>query len=100
MSIKTSELINKLVLASESSCKCEDENFKRIFAETFNGKSKNDMVSVEDMVKVARAITDYSRFASIRTTCKVLQDLGIAESDIDIMNNDAFRSELAKTFHV
>ena len=98
--IKTSELIQKLALASEESCKCEDENFNRIFTETFKGKSKNDMVSVEDMIKVARVITDFSRFSSIRTTCKVLQELDIAESDVDVFDNDAFRSELATAFHV
>lgn len=98
MTIKTSELISKLVLASEESCKCEDENYNRVMRETFAGKALNDTISVADFIEAARTITDFSRFASIRTTCKVLQDLGVVEQDVDVLNNDAFRNELAKSF--
>lgn len=98
MRIKTSELISKLVLASEESCKCEDENFNRIVMETLNNKSKNDTVSVDEVIKIVRAVTDFSRFASVRTICKVLQELDIAENDINVMNNEEFRNELLKVF--
>ena len=100
MSIKTSELISKIVLASEASCQCEDENFQRIVNEVITSKSEKDFVSLADLLKIIRATTDFSRFISIRTTCKVLQDLGIAENDVDVFDNDAFRSELSKAFHV
>jgi hypothetical protein len=45
-----------------------------------------------------RTISDFDRFASIRTTCKVLQELGIIENDVDVFDNTAFRSELKKVF--
>jgi hypothetical protein len=51
------------------------------------------------MIKIVRAVTDFSRFVSIRTTCKVLQDLGIIENDIDVMNNEDFRNALGKSYY-
>lgn len=96
--IKTSELIEKLAFASEESCKCEDENFNRVICDVFCEKSATDCISLIEMVKVIRAITDYSRFTSIRTICKVLQDLGITENDIDVFNNDEFRNVLVNCF--
>ena len=95
--IKTSELISKLALASEEACKCEDINFEF----TFHGaikKNMNDTITVAEVTKLLRAISDFDRFASIRATCKVLQELGIAENDVDVFDNNAFRSELEKVF--
>lgn len=90
--IKTTELLEKLMVASEESCKCEDENFNRMTEEIFKGKNIKDSVSIADMAKILRVVTDYSRFTTMRTTCKVLQDLGIAENDLDVLNNDDFRN--------
>lgn len=95
--IKTSELISKLVLASEESCKCEDINFEFAFHDTIK-KDMNDIITVAETVKLLRTISDFDRFTSIRTTCKVLQELGIIENDVDVFDNTAFRSELKKTF--
>ena len=92
--IKTSELISKLALASEEACKCEDENFLRV---TELEKLSNPITSL-DLVKVIRATTDFSRFSSIRAICKVLQELDIIENDVDVFNNEDFRSALEKTF--
>lgn len=94
--IKTSELLTKFVLASEEACKCEDENFFRV---TELEKLHNP-ITPEDLVKIIRATTDFSRFASIRAICKVLQDLDITENDVNVFNNDDFRNALAKTFNV
>lgn len=98
MTVKTSELISKLALASEEGCRCEDENFNRIVMEAIHGKSVKDFVSIEELIKIVRATTDFSRFASIRAICKVLQELDIAENDVDVMNNEDFRNELAKVY--
>lgn len=93
--VKTTELLEKLMIASEESCKCEDENLLRMVKDVVGMKSKTDSVSVEEMAKLLRITTDFSRFTSMRTTCKVLQDLGIIEADVDVLNNDDFRSVFA-----
>lgn len=90
--IKTSELLEKLMVASEESCKCEDENFNRMSEKIFKDRNIEDYVSILDMAKILRVVTDYSRFTTMRTTCKVLQDLGIVENDIDVLNNNDFRN--------
>lgn len=95
--IKTSELISKLALASEEACKCEDENFEFAFHGAIK-KDMNDTITVAEVIKLLRTISDFDRFASIRTTCKVLQDLGIIENDVDVFDNTAFRYELKKAF--
>ena len=97
--IKTSELITKLALASEEACKCEDENFLRVLTEKVH-KKETENVTYADVINVARAVTDFSRFASIRSICKALQDLDIAENDVDVFNNSDFRNALAKAFNV
>ena len=97
--IKTSELITKFALASEEACKCEDENFLRVLTKKVH-KKETENVTYTDVINVARATTDFSRFASIRAICKVLQDLDIAENDVDVFNNDDFRNALAKAFNV
>ena len=92
--IKTSELISKLALASEEACKCEDINFEFAFHGAIK-KDMNDTITVAEVIKLLRTISD---FDSIRTTCKVLQELGIIENDVDVFDNTAFRSELKKVF--
>ena len=92
--IKTSELISKLALASEEACKCEDENFFRVS----NIDQLHNPITTEDLLKIIRATTDFSRFSSIRAICKVLQELDIIENDVDVFNNDDFRNVLEKTF--
>lgn len=92
--IKTSELISKLALASEEACKCEDENFFRVT----NLEQLHNPITPEDLVKVIRATTDFSRFVYIRTICKTLQELDIIENDVDVFNNDDFRNALGKAF--
>ncbi|RHP24379.1 hypothetical protein DWZ63_10520 [Clostridium sp. AF34-13] len=92
--IKTSELISKLALASEEACKCEDENFFRVT----NLEQLHNPITPEDLVKVVRATTDFSRFVYIRTICKTLQELDIIENDVDVFNNDDFRNALGKAF--
>lgn len=92
--IKTSELISKLALASEEACKCEDENFFRVS----NIDQLHNPITTEDLLKIIRATTDFSRFSSIRAICKVLQELDIIENDVDVFNNDDFRNALEKTF--
>lgn len=94
--IKTSELISKMVLASEEACKCEDENFFRVT----NLGNANDPITAKDAVKLVRAVTDFSRFSSIRAICKILQELYIIENDVDVFNNDDFRNILAKAYKV
>lgn len=94
--IKTSELITKFALASEEACKCEDENFFRIT----NLESLSNPITPADFIKVIRAVTDFSRFSSIRAICKVLQELDIIENDVDVFNNDDFRNTLAKALNV
>lgn len=91
--IKTSELISKLALASEEACKCEDENFNRVVKDNLHNP-----ITTEDLIKIIRATTDFSRFSSIRAICKVLQDLDVIENDVDVFDNAAFRSELKKAF--
>lgn len=98
MQIKTSDLIQKLISASEQSCKCEDENLTRMLQETFSEKDMNEFMTFKDVAKLSRICIEYSRFTSVRTVCKVLQDLGVAENDIDVMNNEIFRDELSKYF--
>lgn len=88
--IKSSELLAKLVIASEEACKCEDANFKFAFHNAIQ-KGINDPVTVTEIVKLLRAISDFDRFSSIRATCKVLQELGIVENDVDVLDNDTFR---------
>ena len=95
--IKTSELISKLALASEKACKCEDENFWRIISEKIQ-KKPSDPITFADAAQLARATTDFSRFAAIREICKVLQELDLIENDTDVFNNDEFREIIAKTF--
>ena len=95
--IKTSELIQKLVLASESACKCEDENFFRVVMEKVP-KQNTDNITYADAINIARAVTDFSRFSSMREICKVLQELDIIENDVDVFNNTSFRNALAKAF--
>lgn len=95
--IKTSELISKLALASEEACKCEDINFEFAFHGAIK-KDMNDTITVAEVIKLLRTISDFDRFASIRTTCKVLQELGIIENDVDVFDNTAFRFELKKVF--
>ena len=97
--IKTSEMISKLALASEEACKCEDENFLRVLTEKVH-KKETENVTYADVINVARAVTDFSRFASMRAICKVLQDFDFIESDVDVFNNDDFRNALAKAFNV
>lgn len=97
--IKTSELISKLALASEEACKCEDENFLHVLTEKVH-KKETENVTYADVINVARVVTDFSRFASIRAICKVLQDLDITENDVDVFNNDDFRNTLAKALNV
>ena len=97
--IKTSELISKLALASEEACKCEDENFLRVLTEKVH-KKETENVTYADVINVARVVTDFSLFASIRAICKVLQDLDITENDVDVFNNDDFRNTLAKALNV
>lgn len=92
--IKTSEFISKLALASEEACKCEDENFFRVT----NLEQLHNPITPEDLVKVVRATTDFSRFVYIRTICKTLQELDIIENDVDVFNNDDFRNALGKAF--
>lgn len=92
--IKTSELLTKFVLASKEACKCEDENFFRV---TELEKLHNP-ITPEDLVKIIRATTDFSRFSSIRAICKVLQELDIIENDVDVFNNDDFRNTLKDVF--
>lgn len=92
--IKTSELISKLALASEEACKCEDENFFRVT----NLEQLHNPITPEDLVKVVRATTDFSRFVYIRTICKTLQELDIIENDVDVFNNDDFRNTLENAF--
>lgn len=92
--IKTSALLTKFVLASEEACKCEDENFFRV---TELEKLHNP-ITPEDLVKIIRATTDFSRFSSIRAICKVLQELDIIENDVDVFNNDDFRNTLKDVF--
>ena len=65
--IKTSELISKLALASEEACKCEDENFNRIAKENLHNP-----ITAEDLIKIIRATTDFSRFSSIRAISNIL----------------------------
>lgn len=95
--IKTSELISKLALASEEACKCEDINFKFAFHDAIK-KDMNDTITVAEAVKLLRAISDFDRFSSIRAICKVLQELGIVEDDVDVFNNEEFKNALAKTY--
>lgn len=95
--IKTSELISKLALASEEACKCEDENFFRVLNEKIH-KNETENVTYADVVNIARAVTDFSRFSSIRAICKVLQELGIVEDDIDVFNNEEFKNALIKAY--
>ena len=97
--IKTSELISKFALASEEACKCEDENFLRVLTETVH-KKEMENVTYADVANIARAVTDFSRFSSMRAMCKVLQELDIIENDVDVFNNDDFRKILAKAFNV
>ena len=97
--IKTSELITKFALASEEACKCEDENFFRVLNEKVH-KKETENVTYADVSNIARAITDFSRFSSMRAMCKVLQELDIIENDVDVFNNDDFRNTLAKAFKV
>lgn len=97
--IKTSELITKFALASEEVCKCEDENFLRVLTETVH-KKETENVTYADVANIARAVTDFSRFSSMRTMCKVLQELDIIENDVDVFNNDDFRNALAKAFNI
>ena len=92
--IKTSELISKLALASEEASKCEDENFFRVT----KLEQLHNPITPEDLVKVIRATTDFSRFSSIRAICKVLQELDIIENDVDVFNNDDFRNTLENAF--
>ncbi len=91
--IKTSELISKLALASEEACKCEDENFFRVAKDNLHNP-----ITTEDLIKIIRATTDFSRFSSIRAICKVLQELDIIENDVDVFDNDDFRNTLEKVF--
>ena len=97
--IKTSELITKFALASEEACKCEDENFLRVLNEKGH-KKETENVTYADVANIARAVTDFSRFSSMRTMCKVLQELDIIENDVDVFNNDDFRNALAKAFNI
>ena len=97
--IKTSELISKLVLASEEACKCEDENLFRVIAEKVH-KKETENITCADVINVARAVTDFSRFSSMRVICKVLQELDIIENDVDVFSNDDFRNALAKSFNI
>ena len=97
--IKTSELISKFALASEEACKCEDEKFLRVLTETVH-KKEMENVTYADVANIARAVTDFSRFSSMRAMCKVLQELDIIENDVDVFNNDDFRKILAKAFNV
>ena len=94
--IKTTEFLEKVMIASEESCKCEDENFNRMTEQIFKGKSVKDSVSIADMSRIIRVATDYSRFTTMRTTCKVLQELGIIEADVDVLNNTELREAFAK----
>ncbi len=90
--IKTSELIVKMALASEDACRCEDGNYEN-FLENFHKPDDAPML-VGEMRVFAAAVSNYSRFVSIRTICKVLQEYDIIENDIDVFNNDAFRNVL------
>ncbi|MBQ4523384.1 MAG: hypothetical protein IJA10_10625 [Lachnospiraceae bacterium] len=94
--IKTTELLEKLLVTSEEICKCEDENFNRMSEQIFKGKSVKDSVSITDIARILRVVTDYSRFTTMRTTCKVLQDLGVIEADIDVLNNKELREAFVK----
>lgn len=93
--ITTSALIIKFALASEEACKCEDENFFRS-ANLYKGSG--EPVTTDELIKVVRAATDFSRFSSIRTICKVLQELGIVEDDVDVFNNEQFKKVLTKAY--
>ncbi len=93
--IKTSELIFKFALASEEASKCEDENFFRS-ANLYKGNG--EPVTTDELIKVVRAATDFSRFSSMRAICKVLQKLGIVENDVNVFDNEEFRKALAKAY--
>lgn len=93
--IKTSDLIVKLALASEEACKCEDDNFNR---RTRLNKMGDERITVNEVMDIVRAISDFNRFASMRATCKVLQELGLIESDVDVFDNDAFLEQLKKAY--
>lgn len=98
---KTSELISKMALASEEACKCEDKSYLPLVKEYLQDKvkSEDDYITARQLVSIVRASTDFTRFASIRAICKVLQELGIAENDIDVFNDDAFCEVLEETYH-
>ena len=63
-----------------------------------NLEQLHNPITPEDLVKVIRATTDFSRFVYIRTICKTLQELDIIENDVDVFNNDDFRNALGKAF--
>lgn len=96
--IKSSDFICELAQAFEESYKCEDENFDRTTKELFSGKDLTDSISIKDCVSLMRMLSEFTRFSSIRTVCKVLQDHNILDKDIDVFNNENFRNVLEKVY--
>lgn len=90
--IKTSDLIKKCVIASEKASKCEDENFFRVTQ--LDKKSPNDILTAAEVTKIARGLTDFTRFVSIRTVCQILKEFDLIENDVNILDNDDFRRVL------
>ena len=89
--IKTSELVVKMAVASEEACKCEDDNFERV---SKLNKPGNVPITVNEVMVIARAVSDFTRFSTIRTVCKVLQEYDLIEKDIDVFNNVEFLNTL------
>lgn len=95
--IKTSELFEKMVIATQKAFISEDNNIINIISNHLGNKTEN--FDLKDIITIINANNEFCRASYIKAVCDVLAEYGIVEKDVDLNNIDISNKLLQSAIH-
>ena len=83
--IRTSELMEKMIVNSQKSFISEDKSLQAAILKNVY-MDNNDAMSLIDVVRLISLNNEYLRISFIKAFCKTLEEYRLLDKDIDIMN--------------
>lgn len=95
--IKASELIKKIIEETQKGFISEDDNFINSVTDYFGNKTEN--MSLRDVLYLIEQNNFLLRMSYAKSICKILEEYGIVEIDIDIYNKEITNQLLKESVH-
>lgn len=95
--IKASVLIKNIIEETQKAFISEDDNFINSSAEYFGDKIEN--MSLKDVLFLIEQNNCLLRMSYAKSICKILEEYGIVEIDIDIYNREITNQLFKESVH-